>query len=364
MDRSLLVAFACWLPGQGPELDAQRWKRVEPGIELVYPADHGAHLGHAIEWWYLTGQLESEDGRRFGFQFTVFRKGLDARPAEPGSSPLRARQVYAGHLAVTDVAGGRTRFAERLRRGGTALARAAEGELDLVLEDWSLQRSAEDRLEVKAGDPAQGIELALVLRPAKPLVLHGERGYSEKGGDPGNASAYASWTRLETAGRLRLDGSELAVRGSSWFDHEFGSGVLAEGIVGWDWFGLQLDDGRELMLFVLRTRDGGAAPASAATLVERDGTARALRREDFTLTSSATWTSPRTNASYPASWAIAIPGAGLELELLPLVADCELVSSASTGVTYWEGPVEIRGPLTGRGYAELTGYAGSVAGRF
>jgi predicted secreted hydrolase len=353
-----LLLLSCPLPAQAPS-----WKSVEPGLVLAFPADHGAHREHQTEWWYLSGHLEDDSGARFGFQFTVFRRGLEPERPRPDESPLFAREVFAGHLALTDVARGETRFAQRRQRA-SPLARAAEGDLEVVLEDWSLARGEGDALALAAADPGRAFGLELALRPEKPLVLHGERGYSHKGGAPGNASAYASWTRLALAGRLRLDGAEHGVRGAAWFDHEFGSSVLPAGVVGWDWFALQLDDGRELMLFVLRDEGGGPAAASAATLVARDGAARALGRNEFTLRPEATWRSPRSGASYPARWTLAVPSAGLALELLPLVADCELGGESSTGVTYWEGPLEVRGSAGGRGYAELTGYADSLAGRF
>jgi predicted secreted hydrolase len=338
------------------------WKRVEPGIALSFPADHGAHPEYRTEWWYLTGHLEDGEGARFGFQFTVFRRGLEPGGPRAGEPGLRARGIYAGHLALTDVARGETRFAERMR-SSSPLARAAQSELELALEDWSLRLRADGELELSGADPARGFGFALGLRPEKPLVLHGDGGYSKKGGDPGNASAYVSWTRLAVEGTLRLDGAERKVRGSAWYDHEFGSSVLEEGVVGWDWFGLQLDDGRELMLFVLRDEAGAPSDASAGTLIARDGTARGLARGEFSLRRTATWKSPRSAASYPASWTVAIPAERLVLELTPLVADCEL-RSTSTRVTYWEGPLAVRGSVAGRGYAELTGYAGSLGGRF
>lgn len=348
-------------------LQGDGWKRVEPGLALTFPRDHGAHPEFQTEWWYLTGHLEDDAGARFGFQFTVFRRGLEPGAGAEGS-PLRASAAYAGHLALTDLARDETRFAERLRRA-SPLARAAEGELDVHLEDWSLVREpasgpgGTEQLVLAAGDPARGFAFDFRLRPEKPLVLHGERGYSQKGADPLNASAYVSWTRLALDGSLRLDGVERRVHGSAWYDHEFGTSVLADGAVGWDWFSVQLADGRELMAFVLRDAAGAALAASAGTLIERDGTTRALTGSDFHLTSSAKWTSPRTRATYPSGWTLALPSAALELTLTPLVPACELVST-TTGVSYWEGPVEVTGSATGRGYAELTGYHGSLAGRF
>lgn len=371
--RAFLLALLLLAPGRAQE--SPPWRTVEPGLALTFPRDHGSHPGYRTEWWYLTGLLEDDSGARFGFQFTVFRRGL--QPGEPRAeeSPLRARQVFAGHLALSVIAGGRTRFAERLQRS-SPLATASESDLALLLGDWSLRREADDELRLAAADPEQAFGFDFRLRPEKPLVLHGEHGYSRKGPEPGNASAYVSWPRLALAGRLTLEGRAIEVHGAAWYDHEFGSGVLPEGTQGWDWFGLRLEGaagGRELMLFVLRTPDGTPTEASAATLVERDGTTRTFGRAQFTLRADARWDSPRSGAHYPARWTIAIPEAGLRLELAPLVPDCEL-ASRTTGVSYWEGPVEVRGvetgsggsetSVTGQGYAELTGYAGSLAGRF
>ncbi len=372
--------------------DTQRedWARIEPGLALSYPRDHGAHPRFRTEWWYLTGQASDADGRRFGFQVTVFRNGLgrsgpapappsgeeaavgsDPGAARVGSSPQRARELYFGHFAIADIERGSTRFAERMRRGGTPLASASRDDLELALEDWSLLRVPADtaggdpeHLLVRAADPATAIGLDLRLEPLKPLVLHGVNGYSAKGDEPGNASAYASWTRLAARGVLVVDGREHRVDGRAWFDHEHGSSVLGAGVVGWDWFGLALDDGRELMLFGLRRADGSFTPSSAGTLVAADGTPQPLARADFTLEPRAQWTSPHTGAVYPAGWSIAVPGAELALVVEPLVADAELRSEDSTGVTYWEGPVAVSGTTTGSGYAELTGYAGAMTGRF
>lgn len=342
------------------------WERVLPGRALAWPDDHGAHPAFQSEWWYLTAQLEDAAGRRYGAQLTFFRRGLDARASAPGDAPLRARQVLAGHLALADLGAGRMRFAQRLRRVGSPLASAAQDDLRLVLEDWSLERTAQGRLVARAADPAQGIELALELAPAKPLVLHGAGGVSAKGPEPGNASVYASWTRLAARGTLAREpgAAPLAVTGSAWFDHEFGSSVLPPGVAGWDWLGLQLDDGRELMAFVLRAADGSATPASAATLVARDGSARALGAHDFALRARGRWTSPRTGAVYPAGWTLAVPAEGIALSVEPLLADAELDARASSGVVYWEGPVSVAGSAGGRGYAELTGYAADAAPRF
>ncbi|MDG2144026.1 MAG: lipocalin-like domain-containing protein [Planctomycetota bacterium] len=358
---SLLLSLAA-VTSSAPGIED--WDRVLPGLELAFPADHGPHPEYLIEWWYITGQVESETGRRFGYQFTIFRRGLVPSERPAGSSALRAQQVYAGHLAVTDVKNGKTLFSERLRRASSALVDAPRGDLQLALEDWSFVRTDGDLLQLSAGDAAQSIGLELQLQPTKPLVLHGANGYSSKGADEGNASAYFSWTRLATSGVLTVGGESMRVAGKSWFDHEYGSSVLETGVQGWDWFGLHLEDGRDLMVFLLRRADGTLSPASSGTLIELDGSSRRLQSTEFSIRSLETWKSPRTEGVYPAKWEIEVPSIQLKVQAMPLVPDCELGTGKSTGVAYWEGPVELRGSHPGRGYAELTGYAGSMDGRF
>ena len=343
------------------------WRRVLPPLDLVWPRDHGAHLDTRTEWWYLTGLLATPAGRELGFQLTIFRSGLaPGRPAA-GSSALRANHVLAAHFALADVANERLLHAERVRRVGAGLADVSERDLDAHVEGWSVrrvQRENTEQLVIRAADAPLGIALELELEARKPLVLHGKDGYSQKGVEPGNASAYTSWTRLFAEGVARIDGEELRVSGGAWYDHEYGTSQLGEGVVGWDWFSLQLDDGRELMLYVLRREDGQPDAYSGGTLVAADGVSRSLALGDFEIEATSTWTSPRTGGVYPASWRVRVPSAALELELAPLVADAELDTTTSTGVVYWEGPVRVRGSASGQGYAELTGYAGDLAGRF
>lgn len=366
--RACTIVALCCAALSPASIPDDGWPSVPRALELAYPRDHGAHPQYRTEWWYVTGQGTAPDGRRFGVQFTVFRVGLAPLTGAETAAAVQARQVYAGHFAITDVVAGETRHAERLQRGGTPLATAALDDLDVRLLDWRIHRAQNDVLHVTAGDRVAGIAVDLELAPTKPRVLHGENGWSMKGGEEGNASAYASFTRLTLDGTVTIDGASVELDGTAWFDQEFGSSVLGEGVVGWDWFGLHLDDGRDLMCFVLRREDGSIDPASAATLVDTDGTARSLASDAFELTSSGAWTSPVSGAVYPNRWSVRIPGAELELDIEPFVADCELVTGASTDVSYWEGPVHVIGrskgaPIKGTGYGELTGYAGSMGGR-
>jgi predicted secreted hydrolase len=213
---------------------------------------------------------------------------------------------------------------------------------------------------------AQGeLALDLELTDLKGPVLQGDRGYSQKGPDPGNASYYTSLTRLQSAGTVRVGGVTFAVSGLSWMDHEFSTSALSPDQAGWDWFALQLEDGSELMLFQLRRADGSVDPFAGGTFVAPNGETRRLTRDDFELRVNGTWRSPRSRANYPAAWTIKLPSLELTLDIQPYLADQEL----DVSYRYWEGAVKISGEragraVTGDGYIELTGYAGSMGGQF
>lgn len=344
---------------------APDWKQHAPPFTAHLPADHGNHPDFRTEWWYATGEVADAEGARFGFQLTIFRQGLEPGLPAPEDPFWSVRTVYAAHVALTDIGAQKTRSAERVRRANAALAGAREGELRAWVEDWEIERDpSSGALHARARAREIGLALDLALAPTKPAVLHGERGLSEKGSQDGNASAYVSFTRLATKGALELDGRTLEVAGESWFDHEWGTSQLGTGAVGWDWFGLRLEDGRELMLYRLRRADGSALAQSGGTLVRADGSTRTLHESDVHLAVSARWKSPRSGADYPAQWTLSIPSESLELELAPRVPDCEIDGRRSTGTIYWEGPVAIAGSARGSGYAELAGYAGSLSGRF
>jgi predicted secreted hydrolase len=351
------------VPGAGA---AQEWAAADGTRAWSFPRDHGAHPEFRTEWWYFTGIVAAADGRRFGYQLTFFRQGIVPVAADPGS-PWSVRDVYLAHFTLTDVREGSFRVGERVSRAGPGLAGASVDALRVWVLDWSATAEGDGfALEAREGD----IAIRLSLRPRRQPVLHGSGGLSRKGPAPGQASWYASVTDLETTGTVRSgDGAEVAVRGASWFDHEFGSGQLAGDLAGWDWFGLRLSDGRALMVYRLRRRDGSAAPASSGTLVGADGTARHLTRDEVTIEPLTTWRSPHSDARYPARWRVLVPAAGVALELAPLVPDQELRTGRSTGVTYWEGAVAGGGTaggaaVTAEGYAELTGYAGGMGGLF
>jgi predicted secreted hydrolase len=360
---SKLAFFAiAVLLAQAPSERAE-WRRIGAPFTARFPRDHGAHLDVRTEWWYATGELADESGERFGYELTIFRQGLDPSLPEPSQSGLRARHVFAAHLALVDVAAGKLVHAERVRRATPGLAEASESDLDARLDAWTMQRREDGTLALAALDRDAAIGIALELAPSKPLVMHGPGGVSEKGQEPGNASAYMSWTRLATRGHITIGGREIAVAGESWFDHEWGTSQLGAGVVGWDWFGLRLADGREVMLYRLRRADGSAAAQSACTVVMRDGATASLSSADFALESLATWTAPDGHA-YPSRWKLAIAAHGIAVEIATQVEDCIVDGRASTGTVYWEGPVRVTGSVKGSGYGELTGYSGSLEKRF
>ncbi|MEE4270327.1 MAG: lipocalin-like domain-containing protein [Thermoanaerobaculales bacterium] len=338
------------------------WREITGPPELSFPRDHGAHPDTRTEWWYVTGRVTAADGRRYGFQVTFFRQGLAAGDPEPGASTLRARQIAAAHLAVADIDAGEFHHAERLRRSGGGLAGWSTDDLDVWLEDWEMRRDAAGRIRIIAHDQKIGLELE--LDPEKPLVFQGDRGYSQKGPSPGNASAYLTWTRIAVSGQIVVDGLETEVTGAAWFDHEWGSSQLGDGVFGWDWFSLRLSDGRDLMVYQLRRDDGSSDPFSSGSVVATDGSSSHLLHHDFDIEPVRWWTSLDTGGRYPTGWRVSVPAHGIELVVTGLLPGAELDGRATTGVVYWEGPVDAEGSQRGEGYVELTGYAGSLEGRF
>ena len=312
---------------------------------LQFPRDHGAHADAALEWWYWTGHLEGTGGRAYGFQLTFFR----------------LRDLHLAHFAWSDPSGGRFSFDEKTHLALPGIAGAAADKLDVFNEDWTARDEAgAHRLRVRS---TVG-ELTLTLKPAKPPVLHGEAGISKKGPGPNEYSRYVSITRLSATGTLRGEaGRSQALKGSAWFDHEWGPGALPQGAAGWDWFALQLSDGSELMLYRMRLQGGQASSFSGGSFVPATGPPRPIAWSDVRLEPRKTWTSHRSRAVYPALWALVVEPLGLDVAIEPLLADQELVTEKSTGVTYWEGACRVEGkrngrPIGGRAYVEMTGYAG------
>ena len=373
---AIVLLLAATLGREVPALGlgSDPWLHATPTRPVRLPDDHVSHPAYRLEWWYYTGNLRGDDGRGYGYQVTFFRVGVDAAPANP--SVFAVRDLYMAHVAVTDIEARRHVFADRLNRAGVHWAGARADRYEVWNENWraSLDARGRHRIVVDAG----AFALDVTLDAGKPPVLQGDAGYSRKGQDPGNASHYYSLTRMPSAGTLRLDGRTVAVTGNSWMDHEFGTSALDPGTRGWDWFALQLDDGRELMLYQLRQDNGTASPFSSGTIVGRDGRTEHLGVGDFTATPGRTWRSTASGATYPVEWDIRVPRAGLSLTVRAAVDGQELRTRRSTNVTYWEGAVRVSGtsqaaparngaahagrapvPVSGVGYLELTGYSGA-----
>jgi predicted secreted hydrolase len=326
-----------------------------------FPRDHFAHDRYRTEWWYFTGHLRARDGRRFGFELTFFRIGLEPRPSawSKNQSKWYAYQVYPAHLAITDERAHTFVYAQTFARDALGAGFASERALDVRANGWTLTGTSalRPRMHLHAIDGANGLDL--VLQSRKPPAIHGQGGISRKGPCASCASHYYSFTRLHVNGMVLRGGTRYAVDGIAWMDHEYGSDELGSHQVGWDWFSIQLDDGREVMLYRLRRRDGTTTPQSSGSLVARNGAVTHLPLRAFSIRATGTWRSPHTGALYPSGWTVRVAGVGT-LSLVPVMRDQELANVG--GTSYWEGAVDVRDPRTGAslgvGYVELTGYAG------
>ncbi len=361
----VFASFLFFIAMASPVHASQEFRLALPGWEFAFPRDHAAHPDFKTEWWYYTGHLTSDREELFSYQLTFFRVGV-RQPDPQVRSAWALHTLYFAHLALTDIQGRTFTFHEKVGRGALGMSGAATDRYRVWIDDWQAELDGTvHHLKAAAGNVA----LDLRLTPEKPPVIHGQEGVSQKAAGQGFASHYYSLTRLAAQGRLTWRGRTYQVQGMSWMDHEFSSSQLAPYQTGWDWFSLQLDDGHDLMLYVLRHQDGSADPFSSGTLVDPQGQARHLKLTDFTIQIVDTWKSPTTNAAYPAAWKISLPQEGCELELRPTIPNQELVTTKSTQVTYWEGSVQVSGtrrgqPVSGRGYVELTGYAGALGGKF
>ena len=324
--------------------------------EFVFPEDHGPHPEYALEWWYYTGNLQTSEGRRFGYEVTFFRRGVGTGGAAR-SSEWATEQIYFAHFALTDVENDEFYAFERYSRDALGLAGATGSPFRVWIEDWSASGAEGGVLPVRLKAHDENVAIDLVLNSEKPIVLHGEDGFARKGGRPGEASYYYSMTRMPTTGAVSLDGDSYSVTGLSWLDREWSSAQLSEDHVGWDWFALQLSDGREIMYYQLRPRDGIENGVALGTLVGADGSYSALGASDVSIEALDQWQNP-IGGTYPSRWRLRIPREELDIEITPYISDQEL----DTLIRYWEGAVSVRGTIEGRpvggsGYVELTGYA-------
>ncbi|MCY4109513.1 MAG: hypothetical protein OXG11_10835 [Chloroflexi bacterium] len=325
--------FAPLSPAPPREFDASRL----PPVSL--PKDDLPH-SNLTEWWYFTGHLAGAGGREFGFEFVVFQ-GIrgDAPPS------------YAAHFAMTDFEG--QSFSYDQRTSSYHGAATAAG-LDLCVGGWKLRKN-ERGFAFNAAMDSHSLSLFLV--PTKPPVLHNQRGLLDF--SPFGWSYYYSYPRLAVAGELIVDQFQLQVEGSAWMDHQWGD-FINVGSGGWDWFSLQLDDGRDFTASIVRDSRYETV-LRYGTLIDKSGGYRHLDESDFSITVNETWSSPHSNGRYPSAWTLRVPSVGLDLKLIPVIPDQELDARPSTGNFYWEGAVRALADsiAIGRGYVELTGYAPS-----
>jgi predicted secreted hydrolase len=361
--------------------DTEGFTQVLGPREFVFPDDHGTHPGFKTEWWYYTGNLFTEQGRQFGYQFTIFRNQLSLLDADfahinpeesvhinpegnsAHDSEWSTNQLYLAHFAISDVSKKDHVFDERYSRGTAGLAGASVDPYRIWLEDWEITRvkdskATDERFPVRIkAEMSDGTALDVVLNPQKPLVFQGEEGYDKKGGEDGNASYYISFTRMQTEGLLKKDGESLAVSGLSWMDHEWSTSALDSGQTGWDWFSIQLSNGYELMYYQIRNTDPELTPQTTGSLVAPNGQKRDLDQGEVRLEVLEYWTSPHTGARYPVRWTLAIPSEELEMDVTTVFDDQEMTVS----VQYYEGALRVSGKfrdeaIDGNGYIEMTGY--------
>jgi predicted secreted hydrolase len=338
-------------------LDAgAQYRTALPGYRYAFPRDHFDHSDFQTEWWYYTGNVRS-DGRRFGFELTFFRRSVDRQDTQ--TNPWDVRDLYLAHLALSDLDGGQFLHAERTNRAGPGIAGVSEDERRIWNGNWQISSQGEAQ---KLHAIEDRFELSLSLQSAKPPVVHGQNGVSQKAEGPGHASHYISLTRLITNGEIELFGRRFQVAGVAWMDHEFFTHQLEPNQTGWDWMSMQFEDNTELMLFRIRRNDGSIDPYSSGTFVDANGAATHLQRNDFVLRpAGTTWTSPTTHATYPIEWKVSVPKLNLELQAATSLPSQELTALSKIAPSYWEGAIALtgyKGPAKVRavGYLEMIGY--------
>jgi predicted secreted hydrolase len=350
--RSLLAAFVAARAGTLLAAEAS------PPAALRFPRDFGAHPESRTEWWYVTGALDAGERGAIGFQITFFRVPTSLRGAE--TSRFAARELLFAHAAVSDLAQKRLRHDQRIARAGFGIAEASTEDTAVAIGDWHLERSVGDstsRYRTRATGDAAGFAFDLTLAATEPVLLQGDAGTSRKGPRPEQLSRYYSEPQLAARGSLSLDGRAFAVEGRAWLDHEWSDAYLDPAAVGWDWIGINLDDGAALTAFRIRRGDGSAL-WSGGSHRPRGGAVRDFANGEVVFTPKRTWTSTATGTRYPVEWQVATPVGGFTVRALQ--DDQELDSRASTGTIYWEGLsllLDDSGRRVGRGYLEMTGYA-------
>lgn len=361
----MLALLPATLAVVAPQASAanKSWRLALPGYKYQFPADHAAHKEFRTEWWYYTGHLVAKDGRKFGYELTFFRFGVDLNEAPKSAWALS--EVHSAHFAVTDESAKKFWFSEKLNRAALNLAYADDKQYHVVNGDWSAKLDA-SKQTIKALSPNYSLDLQLTS--VKPPAVHGVNGVSQKANCRGCASHYYSMTRMATTGTITVGSEKIPVTGATWMDHEFGSNQLTEDQIGWDWYSVQLDNNTELMFYVMRRKDGSFDPTSSGTVVSPDGSTKHLALQDYKIKALTSWSSPQSKATYPMGWEVTVPSLNYKVTIQPAMQAQELVTTKSTGVTYWEGSCHVTGtqngkPIQGDAYVEMTGYAGNFTKR-
>jgi predicted secreted hydrolase len=350
LSRVFRVAVACIAALGLIASAAADYAAVTPGRTLSFPRDEGSHPDFRTEWWYVTGWLTTEDGESLGFQITFFRTKPTIDPANP--SAFAPRQLLVAHCAISDPKRGRLWQDQRIRRAGLGLAEAAENDTHVWIDDWSLMREGD---AYQAHIEAENFSLKVTLAATQPPLLNGISGLSRKGPAPAAASYYYSLPHMKVTGSITRGGKADRASGEAWFDHEWSSEYLDDQASGWDWIGINLEDGSALMAFRIRGLNGEARWAGGS-FRGGDGKVRIFDTADVQFHAVRVWTSSRTGIKYPVQWRVTV--GSREFDLQPLLDDQENDTRLSTGAIYWEGAVRAyeQRRLVGRGYLELTGY--------
>ncbi len=331
--------------------EALAWRDVASGDSVTMPGDLYFQRDYRVQWWYFTGHLNDRNGRAFGFELTFFVAGVQQRHYR---SAFGVNEIYLTNFAISDIEGKKFYYFSNADSGAYGFAGADSKRLHVWVGKDSLKGDLK-KMQITARE--QDANLDLVLVPKKPFILNGSKGYSRKSEEsPLIASLYFSCTDLETTGTMKLGTALFTVHGKSWFDREISSHGLAKNEVGWDWFSIQLVDGREIMLYELRKEDGSVDRYSSGSVVDTEGNSRHLSREDYQIEATSSYTSKKTGIRYPARWKITIPKENLRLLVTPSLEDQEFSGDRSIEGSYWEGACTVEGSAEGQAYAELTGY--------
>ncbi len=337
------------------------FKRVTGIRKFSFPEDHADHPSYQTEWWYITGNLETQNQRRFGFQMTIFRRAIS--PKSPKiKSKWATNQIYMAHFSVSDIDNKKFHSFERFSRDSLSLAGANASPFKVWVLDWVIESKHNEffPLTLSAKDKSNDalVEINLTLDSSKPMVLQGDKGFSKKSSETDSASYYYSYTRLNTSGTISINNEIYKVSGNAWMDREWSTSALDDSTSGWDWFSLQLSNDEEIMFYQLRKKNGEIDHASAGTYIRKKGNATKLKHNQVNIKKLATWKST-SGVTYPSAWTLSIPDENISLSIKPYMNNQEINFS----VRYWEGAVKVTGTIAGEkinghGYVELSGYTG------